>query len=138
MKQRFPVIMLVVGFLAFGLSGLQAQNKNAALVGQAPQKHQQQAQTEERAVSTHTTVKSRMAQEQEAILALVEEMKANIENPNYDMAAAVKRLQQSPYVVYTLNYFDPEFPIVFRTGDAAKDLEAYNAAKEAWLAKQNN
>ena len=73
-----------------------------------------------------------------AILALVEEMKANIENPNYDMAAAVKRLQQSPYVVYTLNHFDPEFPIVFRTGDAAKDLEAYNAAKAEWLAKQNN
>ncbi|MEO0473179.1 MAG: hypothetical protein AAF206_26430 [Bacteroidota bacterium] len=70
------------------------------------------------------------------VLTLVSEMKANQNNAAYDMKAAVLRLQQSPYVMYTLSHFDPTFPIVFRTGDAKIDQQNYNKAKAAWKATQ--
>lgn len=73
---------------------------------------------------------------EEFILQLTDEMKANQNNPNYDMKAAVQKLRTSPYVIYTLGHYDPNFPIIFRTGDAAVDQQNYDQAKVAWKAAQ--
>lgn len=71
---------------------------------------------------------------EEYILQLTQEMSANLNNASYDMAAAVEKLRNSPYVIYPLGYYDPGFPIVFRTGDASVDQQNYDQAKAAWKA----
>lgn len=73
---------------------------------------------------------------EEVILKLTAEMNANLKNPNYDMKASVEKLRNSSYVIYTLDHYDPSFPLVFATGDAAQDRQNYNEAKAAWKAAQ--
>jgi hypothetical protein len=82
-----------------------------------------------------TPIKKELNRE-EYILQLTQEMKANQHNASYDMAGAVQKLRNSSYVMYPFDHYDPDFPIVFRTGDAAQDQQNYDQAKAAWKAAQ--
>ena len=114
------------------------EEKRALKAAQKPQEVQkektlpapEQASTEKTA-----SAQSAMTRE-ESILQLTAEMNANLNNPSYDMDAAVQKLRNSPYVMYPLGHYDPAYPIVFRTGDPALDQQNYDQAKAAWKAAQ--
>jgi len=50
------------------------------------------------------------------------QMRANQDNPSYDMEAALRQLKR--YALYPLAHFDPNFPIVARTGNKEADRQA--------------
>lgn len=69
--------------------------------------------------------------------ALKAEMDANRNNAGYDMARSFQLLKGSPLIIYPLQSFDADFPLVIRTGDKEKDAINYNLAKETWAARKN-
>ncbi len=111
------------------------EEKRAFKAAQKPQEVEKEvaAPQPEQTVAGKATAEKELTRE-ESILQLTAEMNANLNNPNYDMDAAVQKLRNSPYVMYPLGYYDPAYPIVFRTGDPALDQQNYNQAKAAWKA----
>lgn len=134
--------MLLAGLLFGGMTALQAQSASS-LVGKAPSVNaseqvllKKQAHQAANDPAKAPKLIATPAQQAE-VMALVAEMKANVNNSAYNMQAAVLKLRECPYVMYPLNVFEPEFPIVFRTGDAATDASNYADAKRAFSQSQN-
>ncbi|GAB4417343.1 MAG: hypothetical protein OHK0039_27590 [Bacteroidia bacterium] len=132
-------VLPVLALMLLGVLGVQAQS----IVSQAPAvqtdrtevqqpDYQQQklakVQAQQAASQTTTGKTSKM------LNALVAEMKAQQNNPAYDMAGAVKQLQR--LAIYPLDHFDPAYPIVERTGNEAIDAARYDQAKQQVKAGQ--
>ncbi|WNJ18918.1 hypothetical protein [Pontibacter sp. G13] len=122
MKRKHLVHALcLTGMVAFGAVHASAQSK------QAPVSHQQEAQVAAFNAAGNNPI-LKVVQDQ------VAQMEANQQNPAYDMEGALKVLKK--YTMYPFNHFEPNFPIVLRSVDAAKDEAELQKAMEIWQSKQ--
>lgn len=87
----------------------------------------EKAQMEKKLKSLKVSPKDEMT-----LIALKEEMDANVNNPSYDMDHSFKLFSTSPLVIYPFDHYDPAFPLVIRTGDKEQDARNYNLAKAEW------
>ena len=68
--------------------------------------------------------------------ALKKEMDSNLKNADYNLQRAFSLLKASGKIMYPLKDYDPDFPLVFRTGDKKADMQRYNEAKLEWAEKK--
>ena len=134
--RTLPVLLSLL--LAGGM--LMAQNARKSVeipVSLLEAPRQDQSAVDARAAKLEAARAAKMAKAVD-VKALVKELKANAGNRAYDQEATFQQIRQSPLFMYPFKHYDPDFPIVIRTGDQAVDNAAYNAAKRAWRAAQKN
>lgn len=93
---------------------------------QSPSPHQKEAQL------TGCQACSGQMSNRQDVLALKAEIEARAQDPDFDWQSALKRIYSSSHVL-KVPIMDPTFPIVLSTGDKARDQQAYQQAKAAWV-----
>ncbi|MDX1907578.1 MAG: hypothetical protein SF053_11135 [Bacteroidia bacterium] len=104
----------------------EAARIEAEAVNQQKMAHKQAQAPATKSCATCATTKA-------DVWALAAEMRANVQNPAYDMNLSLARLKNNPMVIYPLDTFDPLYPIVIRTGDVHADKQAAKAAEQQWI-----
>ncbi|MDX2248195.1 MAG: hypothetical protein SF052_15530 [Bacteroidia bacterium] len=99
-------------------------------------KYAQKAAIESKKMTTRLSSLSTPPRDEATLRALKAEMDANYPNPGYDMARSFQLFSGSSLVIYPFKSFDPDFPLVIRTGDKNKDALNYNAAKAEWATRK--